>query len=215
MKYECSIVKDVVTLYMDGALSEKSRESVDEHLSLCGSCRKFYGEYKNEEAEAEAEPDTKSFLDFSKKITDYRKNQLLLFALVALLFLLMTRPWFGYEGINAIDGFSVLAQPFGALGIAAFIAAVFYDFKSSKKRMAAGFIGIACVILSEIYYFLTIPAGSTTGISFGLFGITLPYLPGISLFESFEMTTIWFFCGFVVTVIAAVFFYLFCRKIQK
>lgn len=45
----------------------------------------------------------------------------------------MTRPWFGYEGVNNIDGFSVLAQPFGALGIAAFIAAVFYDFRSLKN----------------------------------------------------------------------------------
>ncbi len=215
MKYECSIVKDVVTLYMDGALSGKSRESVDEHLSLCGSCRKFYSEYKNEESEAEAESDTKSFLDFSKKITDYRKNQLLLFALVALLFLLMTRPWFGYEGINAIDGFSVLAQPFGALGAAAFIAAVFYDFKSCGKRMAVGFVGIACVILSEIYYFLTIPAGSYVGISFGLFGTTVPYFAGISFEKSLEAVTVWFFAGLAVTVLSAVFFYLFCRRIKK
>lgn len=215
MKYECSIVKDVVTLYMDGALSEKSRESVDEHLSLCGSCRNFYGEYKNEEPETQSESDAKSFLDFSKKITDYRKSQLLLFALVALLFLLMTRPWFGYEGINAIDGFSVLAQPFGALGVAAFIAAVFYDFKSLKKRRAAGFVGIACVILSEIYYFLTIPAGATTGMILGFFGITVPYLPGISLSRSLEAITPWFFAGLAVTVISAVSFYLFCRRIKK
>lgn len=215
MKYECSLVRDVVSLYMDDALSEKSRESIDEHLSLCSGCRKFYDEYRSDDAEKEPENNVKTFVAFSKKITDYRKKQILIFALVVLLFLFMTRPWFGYEGVNDIDGFSVLAQPFGALGIAAFIAAVFYDFKSSKKRMAAGFIGIACVILSEIYYFLTIPAGATTGISFGLFGLTLPYLSEISLSESFEMTTIWFFCGFVVTVLSAVFFYLFCRKIQK
>lgn len=215
MKYECSLVKDVVSLYMDEALSEKSRESIDEHLSLCSGCRKFYDEYRNDDAGAELEKDIKTFVAFSKKITDYRKNQILLFAFVALLFLIMTRPWFGYEGVNAIDGFSVLAQPFGALGIVAFIAAVFYDFKSSKKRMKVGFIGIVCVLLSEIYYFLTIPAGSTTGNSFGVFGITLPYLPGISLSESFEMATIWFFCGFVVTVFSAVSFYLFCRRIKK
>lgn len=215
MKYECSLVRDVVSLYMDDALSEKSRESIDEHLSLCCGCRKFYDEYRSDDAAAEPEKDINTFVAFSKKITDYRKNQLLLFAFVVLLFLIMTRPWFGYQGVNAIDGFSVLAQPFGALGIAAFIASVFYDFRSFKKRMAVGFIGIACVLLSEIYYFLTIPAGSTTGISFGLFGITLPYLSGISLSESFEMATIWFFCGFVVTVLAAVSFYLFCRRIKK
>lgn len=215
MKYECSLVKDVVSLYMDDALSEKSRESIDEHLSLCGGCRKFYDEYTNDEGMAESENEAKPFMAFSKKITDYRKNQLLLFALVALLFLIMTRPWFGYEGVNAIDGFSVLAQPFGALGVAAFIAAVFYDFKSTKKRMTVGIIGIAAVILSEIYYFLTIPAGTTTGISFGLFGITIPYLPGISFSESFESVTTWFFAGFALTVLSAVCFYLFCRKTQK
>lgn len=215
MKYECSLVKDVVSLYMDDALSEKSRESIEEHLSLCGGCRKFYHEYTNDEGMAESENEAKPFMAFSKKITDYRKNQLLLFALVALLFLIMTRPWFGYEGVNAIDGFSVLAQPFGALGVAAFIAAVFYDFKSTKKRMTVGIIGIAAVILSEIYYFLTIPAGTTTGISFGLFGITIPYLPGISLAESFESVTTWFFAGLALTVISAVCFYLFCRKTQK
>lgn len=214
MKYECSLVKDVVSLYMDGALSEKSRESIDEHLSLCAGCRQFYDEYKSDDP-GEPEAEIKPFINFTKAIADYRKNQIFLFALVALLFLLMTRPWFGYEGVNAIDGFSVLAQPFGALGAAAFIAAVFYDFKSLGKRMTVGFVGIACVILSEIYYFLTVPAGAVTGIAFGLFGTTIPYFAGISLEKSLEAVTVWFFAGFAVSVLSAVFFYLFCRRIKK
>ena len=38
MKNECNIVKDLLPLYIDGALSEDSRKLVEEHAALCESC---------------------------------------------------------------------------------------------------------------------------------------------------------------------------------
>lgn len=48
MKYECDLVRDVVSLYKDQVLSEKSVIAVTEHLSECDSCKKFYDEFSDD-----------------------------------------------------------------------------------------------------------------------------------------------------------------------
>ena len=40
MKNECNIVKDLLPLYIDGAVSEDSRKLVEEHTALCEDCGK-------------------------------------------------------------------------------------------------------------------------------------------------------------------------------
>lgn len=40
MKNECNIVKDLLPLYIDGAVSEDSRRLVDEHTAICEECAK-------------------------------------------------------------------------------------------------------------------------------------------------------------------------------
>ena len=40
MKNECSIVKDLLPLYIDGAVSEDSRRLVEEHTAVCEDCSK-------------------------------------------------------------------------------------------------------------------------------------------------------------------------------
>ncbi|MBQ4248398.1 MAG: zf-HC2 domain-containing protein [Clostridia bacterium] len=37
-RYRCAIVRDLLPLYIDGALSRESREYVEEHLKVCGGC---------------------------------------------------------------------------------------------------------------------------------------------------------------------------------
>lgn len=39
-KISCDIIKDVLPLYLDGIVSEDTKEMVEEHLSSCDSCRK-------------------------------------------------------------------------------------------------------------------------------------------------------------------------------
>lgn len=42
MKYPCSIIKDLLPLYIDDVLSSESQQAVTEHLAECDSCQKEY-----------------------------------------------------------------------------------------------------------------------------------------------------------------------------
>jgi len=46
MKYDCCIIKDLLPLYADNAISEKSHEIIEEHLHSCESCSEFLGTIK-------------------------------------------------------------------------------------------------------------------------------------------------------------------------
>jgi len=48
MKNECPIVKDLMPLYIDGAVSEESREFMAEHIARCPACAQVYGEMRAE-----------------------------------------------------------------------------------------------------------------------------------------------------------------------
>lgn len=39
-KISCDIIKDILPLYLDGVVSNATKEMVEEHLSACNSCRK-------------------------------------------------------------------------------------------------------------------------------------------------------------------------------
>ena len=41
MKISCNIIEDLLPLYVDDAVSEDSRQLVEEHLKECASCRKI------------------------------------------------------------------------------------------------------------------------------------------------------------------------------
>ena len=41
MKNECSIVKDLIPLYIDDLLSKDTVEFVEEHLQSCANCREY------------------------------------------------------------------------------------------------------------------------------------------------------------------------------
>lgn len=42
MKYSCEIVKDLLPLYHDGVCSKDSISMIDQHLSECKNCKKYY-----------------------------------------------------------------------------------------------------------------------------------------------------------------------------
>lgn len=42
MKYPCNLIQDLLPLYIDGVCSEESVEIIDEHLSECAACKKYY-----------------------------------------------------------------------------------------------------------------------------------------------------------------------------
>lgn len=47
MKYECSVIEDLLPLYKDGVCSEESRKAVDEHLAECPKCTEVYNALKD------------------------------------------------------------------------------------------------------------------------------------------------------------------------
>lgn len=48
MKNECPIVKDLMPLYIDGAVCDDSREFMADHIARCPACAEVYGEMKTE-----------------------------------------------------------------------------------------------------------------------------------------------------------------------
>lgn len=48
MSYSCGIVKDLLPLYLDKVCSEESKTAVEEHLSECEGCRRYYETIKTD-----------------------------------------------------------------------------------------------------------------------------------------------------------------------
>lgn len=46
MSLRCDNVRDFVSVYYDGAVSENTEQDIKEHLHKCKSCREFYRDYK-------------------------------------------------------------------------------------------------------------------------------------------------------------------------
>ena len=42
MRYPCKLIQDILPLYHDGVCSQESKEIVEQHLSDCEECRKYY-----------------------------------------------------------------------------------------------------------------------------------------------------------------------------
>lgn len=42
MKYPCSIIQDLLPLYVDEICSEESKKIVEDHLSRCSICKEIY-----------------------------------------------------------------------------------------------------------------------------------------------------------------------------
>ena len=79
MKIHCNIVKDLMPLYIDDALSEESKAAVEEHLTGCEGCREYYRRMHGSEipdAEAEAEV-VLSRLDEAERLKRLKRKMLL------------------------------------------------------------------------------------------------------------------------------------------
>lgn len=82
---ECSVVRDLMPLCIDGAASEASREMVVKHVWECETCAKAYAEMQGQLQASQ--PDDQSCLDeAARRLRRHRRNQRrLLIALTALL----------------------------------------------------------------------------------------------------------------------------------
>lgn len=67
-KLDCEIVKDLLPLYKDGAVSDKTAESIEEHFLTCTACKSEFEAFSEELPEIGETPDTaKHFKKLMKK----------------------------------------------------------------------------------------------------------------------------------------------------
>ena len=96
MKYDCALIQDVVSLYHEEVLSERSKEVVNDHLKMCSECREYYNTFSSSDPPVNtAILEMGSLSHLADKIKEYHAYQLgvFLFSIIAMLTIVL--PWFG------------------------------------------------------------------------------------------------------------------------
>ncbi len=215
MRYDCALIQDVVSLYHEEVLRARSREIVTEHLAACPACKAYYSTFSA--AAPKTDPDrleAGSLSGFASKIKEYHFYQIGIFVFAVISMLTAVLPWFGHQGVTEVRGTLLFSHPAAILGFALFQFAIWFHFKDYKKRMLWGYVGIGLVLMTEIYVFLTITTGSTTGIDFFLFHFDVPYLDEINPFHSFSNARFGFYVGFLATIWDAIAFSFFVHRLK-
>ncbi len=98
MKIDCEIIKDLLPLYHDEAVSEKTAEAVKEHLEDCTDCKDEYEKISQSlPLQAEAKTTGEKFARFMKK---HRMKQAILVGI--LIVAIITGGWFSLK-VPVID----------------------------------------------------------------------------------------------------------------
>lgn len=84
MKNECSIVGDLLALWMDGLVSEDTAAFVEEHLDRCPACRARMEQLRAPAAPQAAAQEARAFRDFAARWNKKRRRILAAFAALAL-----------------------------------------------------------------------------------------------------------------------------------
>ena len=72
MKYQCEVIKDLLTLYVDDLSSKESKKIIEEHLEICDSCKQYYSAMKSSDKIITGDTNNEILADSLKKI----KNQI-------------------------------------------------------------------------------------------------------------------------------------------
>ena len=84
MKNECSIVGDLLALWLDGLVSEDTAAFVEEHLARCAACRARLEQLRAPAAPPEAAEEARAFRAFAARWNKKRRRALAAFAALAL-----------------------------------------------------------------------------------------------------------------------------------
>lgn len=84
MKNECSIVGDLLALWMDGLVSEDTAAFVEEHLDRCPACRARMEQLRAPAAPQAAAQEARAFRNFAARWNKKRRRILAAFAALAL-----------------------------------------------------------------------------------------------------------------------------------
>ena len=84
MKNECSIVGDLLALWLDGLVSEDTAAFVEEHLARCAACRDRLEQLRAPAAPPESTQEERAFCAFAARWKKKRRRALAAFAALAL-----------------------------------------------------------------------------------------------------------------------------------
>ena len=136
---ECSVIKDLIPLYIDDCCSEENRKIVAEHMESCAQCRKLFGEMKAQTgigSEAKA-PAAMSKLNFWKASV---MQSLLLFFSFALITIGVALE--AGTSLGSMNGFWALNLVVPATGFMLSLANWYFvrSYKSKKSFSVCSFI---------------------------------------------------------------------------
>lgn len=74
MNYPCHVIQDLLPLYLDGVCSEESKEIIEQHLSTCSTCQKYYAALREAEESAITPPAPEEELQKAASFRSVRKK---------------------------------------------------------------------------------------------------------------------------------------------
>lgn len=152
MNLPCSVVSDLLPIYIEKMDSEETHRLIDEHLISCKSCQLIYEEMSSR-------PPVVAFAGINSLNSVNRKLGKRTLSLVTSFMLLLTvammfTSWFGgMRGVQEIKGIIVLINPITILSLMAVILGLFL--KNYRAGLIARILGFSGVVVMEIIYFLT------------------------------------------------------------
>ncbi|SHK35286.1 Putative zinc-finger [Hathewaya proteolytica DSM 3090] len=109
MKYDCDVIKDLEVLYHEDAISEKSKEVIEEHLKECEQCRRIYEmnstAYEHNKIQEEEIAHSKEIKKYAGKI---KKRRIIITAIVVFIMLIMMSSIISMKTVGVINPFATL-----------------------------------------------------------------------------------------------------------
>lgn len=81
---DCNVIRDLLPLYQDDAVSEDTKKVIEEHLASCEECSKFYDEMRHIPHSLE-ETDGKGKYRYSEVVDMLKKRSVLEYSIGAAL----------------------------------------------------------------------------------------------------------------------------------
>ena len=143
---------------------------------------------------------TKALINYSNKVGSRNKKVMLTILFIMSLMPMLLYQFGGMRGVQEISGLIILLSPITIVSIILFLFGIWFKFKNKKINKILGGIGVAGIVISEIYEFFT--------------WYTIGITKDINLYNSINLTFPEFYIGLLISVIM-VFIYFFIDKIIK
>lgn len=143
---------------------------------------------------------TKTLINYSNKVGSRNKQVILTILFIMSLMPMLLYQFGGMRDVQEISGLIILLSPITIISIILFLFGIWFKFKNKKINKILGGIGVAGIVISEIYEFFT--------------WYTIGITKDINLYNSINLAFPEFYIGLLISVIM-VFIYFFIDKIIK